>query len=246
MLNKPRLISGLMSEPNPRLAALFSSLFVAALSVLGQARPPQIVPVPCAAAELKQGVVVETVAKNSEGEKVGLAEGDVILGWTRGDVKGEIDSPFDLSAIEKEQVPRGRVTLEGTRGGLKHEWVMGPEKWGIQSHPSLPSTLLTVYREGQGLARAGKLRETVERWRAAAAEGQKYQCSWLSPWFLLQAAEALGKAGLWKDSVALYQEAITQAAGTSPQVRWQLRRALAGAFEQQGDSVNAEKSQLVS
>ncbi|MGO8731188.1 MAG: tetratricopeptide repeat protein [Terriglobia bacterium] len=242
-LNKPGLISFLICQPNSRLAALSSLLFFTALSVLGHTSPPESVTIPCATAELKQGLVVESAAKNSEGDKAGLGEGDVILSWTRGDVKGEIESPFDLSEIEIEQEPQGRVTLEGTRGGLKQEWVMGPDNWGIQARPSLPPTLLAVYREGQELAKAGKLSETAERWRAGAAEGEKYQCSWLSPWFLFHAAEVLANARQWKDSNALYQQAIRQAAGASSEVRAQLMQALAGVLEQQSDSANAEKYQ---
>jgi len=198
---------------------------------------------PSCAAELKAGVVVESVARNSEGEKAGLAEEDVILGWSRGDVKGQIESPFSLSEIEVEQEPQGQVTLEGTRGGLKQAWTLGPDKWGIEARPSLPSTVFDIYRKGQELAKAGKLSDAAERWRAAAAEGQKYKCSWLSSWFLFHAAEMLANEQQWKESDALYQEAIRQATGASPRVRAQILQALAEAFAQQSDSANAEKYQ---
>lgn len=243
--NRPRMISFLMSPANTRFAALFSSLllFLAALSVLGQTRPPGNVTIPCAAAEFQPGSVVESVAKNSEGEKAGLIAGDVILSWTRGDAKGEIKSPFDLSEIEAEQEPRGRVTLEGTRGGAKQAWAAGPDKWGIQARPSLTGSLLRIYRAGQDLARAGQVDDAAARWREAAAESQKYQCSLLSSWFSFHAAEALANARRWKDSDALYQEAIAQAAGTSSQVRAQLLQTLARAFEQQSDYANGERYQ---
>jgi CHAT domain-containing protein/Tfp pilus assembly protein PilF len=133
------------------------------------------------------------------------------------------------------------VTLKGTRGGLKQEWVIGPDKWGIQARPSLPSTLLAVYRDGQELAKVGKASETAERWRAAAAESQKYQCSWLGPWFLFHTAATLANARQWKDSAGLYKEAIGQAKETSPEVRAQLLQALAGALEEQSDSNGGEK-----
>src|SRR5260370_18979567 len=63
-------------------------------------------------AQLKPGIVVESIAKYSEGEKAGVQEGDVLLSWSRGDTKGEIESPFDLSNIEIEQVPRRNVTID--------------------------------------------------------------------------------------------------------------------------------------
>ena len=88
--------------------------------------------------DLKPGVVVESVAKNSEGEKAGITEGDVILAWIRADAKGEIRSPFDLSEVETEQEPRGQVTLEGTRDTANRPWTMGPDKWGLTTRPNLP------------------------------------------------------------------------------------------------------------
>jgi len=53
-------------------------------------------------AQLKPGIVMEKVGKNSEAEKAELQEGDVLLSWSREDAKDEIQSPFDLSLIEIE------------------------------------------------------------------------------------------------------------------------------------------------
>jgi CHAT domain-containing protein/Tfp pilus assembly protein PilF len=239
--NKPRMILALVPRRMARLAAVCSMLF-GAVSISGQTSPGNVRN-QCAAAEFKQGVVVEGVTKNSEGEKAGLEEGDIILSWSRGEARGEIESPFDLSEIETEQAPRGRVTLDGTRGGAKETWVIGPDKWGIQARPSVPESLLAIYRDGQELAKSGKLSDAVGRWRVAVAEGQKYQCSWLSPWLLFHAAGALADARQWKESNALYQAAIGQAADARPGIMAQILQALGRVFGQQGDPANAEKCQ---
>jgi CHAT domain-containing protein/Tfp pilus assembly protein PilF len=186
------------------------------------------------------GVVVEFVLKNSEAEKAGLAEGDVILRWTQGDAKGEIGSPFELSEIEMEQEPRGRVMLEGIRGGTKQTWLIGPDKWGIQARPSLPGSLLAFYREGQELAKTGNVSEAAERWRSAA-NSQIYQCSWFRTWLLFHAGEVLADGQQWTKSDALYQEAIEQASEARPEVKGELLRNWADTFHQRGDLVNAEK-----
>jgi CHAT domain-containing protein/Tfp pilus assembly protein PilF len=241
-VNRPGLASILMSPENPRLATLFLLLFLPAVSVSGQTLLHESV-IPCAAAELKPGLVVESVAKNSEGEKAGLAEGDVILSWSRGNLSGQIDSPFDLAEIETEQEPRGEVTLQGTRGGRKQAWVIGAGEWGIRARPDLAGSLLAIYLDGQALATAGKLSDSAERWRSAAVEGQKYQCSWLSPWLLFHTAEAFANSQQWKDSGVFYQEAIRQAAEASPEVKARLLQRLARAFEKQNDSANADKYQ---
>jgi len=163
-------------------------LFLAGVSVLAQTPPAESATVPCAEAELKQGVVVESVAKNSQGEKAGLAEGDVILSWARGDVKEEIGSPFDLSEIEMEQEPLGRVTLQGE---TKQAWIIGPGKWGVQARPNFAGNLLTVYRQGQELAKDGKFDDATARWRDAANDRGSSQCSWIDPWLLFHAAQTL-------------------------------------------------------
>src|SRR5262252_8867602 len=62
------------------------------------------------AQEWKPGLVVESVATSLEAEKAGLKEGDVLLRWSRGDDKGEMESPFDVSLTELEQAQRGTVT----------------------------------------------------------------------------------------------------------------------------------------
>src|SRR5882724_6139580 len=66
--------------------------------------------------DLKPGVVIEEIAKYSEGEKAGLKEGDIILHWACGGASGEIQLPSDLNSVEIEQAPRGVVTVEGFRG----------------------------------------------------------------------------------------------------------------------------------
>jgi CHAT domain-containing protein/Tfp pilus assembly protein PilF len=203
--------------------------------------PPGKLTVPCGAAELKQGLIVESVVKNYEGKKAGLTAGDIILGWTRGEAKGEIESPFDLSEIETEQRPQGRVTLEGMRGGAKQKWVIGPNLWGIKARPSLSGSLLAIYREGLELARSGKIIEAAARWQAAAGRSQRHNCSWLSAWFLSRAAAALADGRQWERPDAFYKDAMEQAADAGPEVKVPLLRAWAEIFHQRGDLANAEE-----
>jgi hypothetical protein len=127
-------------------------------------------------AQLKPGIVVEGIEKNSEGDRAGLRAGDLLLSWSRGDAKGEIQSPFDLSDIEIEQAPRGTVTLEGYSGTDKRLWLLGPTSWGIEARPVLPETLLTNYRECQELAKSGKVREAFERWRLSINSTDQSYC----------------------------------------------------------------------
>ena len=187
--------------------------------------------------DLKPGIVVETVAKNSGAEKAGLAKGDVILAWTRGDLKGDIPSPFDLPEVELEQGARGQVSLEGTREETRRTWTMGPTRWNVVTRPNLQQPLLKIYLEGQELAEAGKLAEATEHWRNATGLVPNGECAWLDAWFIYHAAGAAAKVRQWKESDALYQEAVDGATSraVSPRITAQVFRAWSQALAGRND-----------
>ena len=66
---------------------------------------------------LKKGLIVEQVTTNSQAQRAGVRPGDVLLGWKRGSVHGDFQSPFDLAYIFLEQAPRGPITITAIRGG---------------------------------------------------------------------------------------------------------------------------------
>lgn len=219
-------------------------LALLAIFLIGQtfgqaASPVESTRVSCA--EMDPGVVVESVGKNSEAEKALLAEGDVILAWSRGDVKGVIQSPFDLLEVETEQEPRGQVTLSGTRGGTEHKWTMGPGKWDLGTRPQLTEEILSVYREGQGFAEENKLTQALQRWRSAADESKASGCVWLSSWILFHAAERAASSREWKESDALYRDALDLAPEGASLIRATLQRKWAATFQPRGEWAQAQK-----
>jgi CHAT domain-containing protein/Tfp pilus assembly protein PilF len=189
------------------------------------------------------GVVVENVDMHSAGERAGFAEGDVLLGWTRGNEKGQIHSPFDISEIEIEQAPRGEVTLEGTHGTAKRSWALGQDAWGIKTRPNLAGTALATYLEGVKLAAAGKLTEAAARWRSAGIQIEETHPSppELGRWFRSHAADLLAQAGNWKQADLLYQEAVIGKTEASPLVIAQLQRAWGFTYWQRNDWNNARR-----
>ncbi len=189
--------------------------------------------------ELRKGIVVEQAAKNFEGERAGLREGDVIQRWSRGAARGEIQSPFDLSQLEIEQEPRGAVNLEGLRGSEKQTWSLGPNNWRIKTRPYLPPELLAMYLEGQKLADSGMLIEASERWKAAARQVGDTGPAWLASWLAFHAAETLADSRQSKDADNAYQEAIQKASNAGPVIKSQLFRAWGIQCEQRGDLDNA-------
>jgi CHAT domain-containing protein/Tfp pilus assembly protein PilF len=217
------------------VGALF--MFSAAVSVLGQMTSNAGGAAPCV--DMKPGIVVETVAKNSEGEKAGLAEGDVILAWARGDVKSEIRSPFDLTEAEMEQGPRGQVSLQGTRSGAVRTWAMGPGKWGIGVRPPLADPLLKSYAEAEAFAKENKLTEAAQRWQMVAERSEGLKCSWLGSWLLFHGADELARARQWKQSDAFYRQALDRAPQDPTDMRAILLRGWAQAFRARNDWPNA-------
>jgi CHAT domain-containing protein/Flp pilus assembly protein TadD len=191
--------------------------------------------------QLTPGVVVEKVGKYSEAEKAGLQQGDVLIGWTRGDTKGEIDSPFELSLVEIEQAPRGDVTLQGFRNSGKRTWVIGPDDWGLRTRPQLPENLLALYLEAERLAELGKNTEAAERWRIAAVQAQESAPAWLSVWLLFHAGEQLAGVRQWKEADSFYQKALQQGSAFGPETKAQLLRAWALSYEIRGDFPGAGK-----
>ena len=190
-----------------------------------------------------KGAIVDAVKKDSEADRTGLQDGDVLLNWTRGDSKGKIESPFDLLEVEIEQAPRGTVTLEGSRALEKRAWTLGSRAWGIVTRPNLPKDLLIIYMEGQKLADAGKLQDAVERWRFAAVKAQETEAdlTWLGSWFLFHAGELLGNDQRWNEADAAYREAIARSDAAGSAIKVHLLRGWAAAFQSHDDWPNAEK-----
>ena len=210
-------------------------IFIAFLSLsLALARAQTSQTQPAATPTLKPGVVVEKIARYSESEKAGLAEGDILLRWNRDDANGEIQSSFDLASIEIEQAPRGIVTVEGLRGGEKKTWLLGQDTWGVQARPNFSEALVTVYREGQELA-AGKLNEAAERWRMVAGQINTSNPQRLRAWLFFHIAEMQTEGRHWQEADEAYQEAVQSGTNAGPGVESQILRAWGRTFEQRSD-----------
>lgn len=194
--------------------------------------------------EPREGAVVEAVAKGLAADRAGFQEGDVILSWTRGDSKGDVESPFDVSAVDIEQALHGNVTFAGFRGPEKHTWTLGPDKWGLETRPVLIEPILSIYQEGEELAKARKLAEAAGRWRLAAETARSLQPSLLAPWLLSRAGGLLAEAQLWKEADLAYKEALDLSQDKGAWIASQLLEQWAKAFERRHDWSAAERCHL--
>ncbi len=191
------------------------------------------------ASTVRPGVVVERVTKGTEAELAGIKPGDVLVSWTRGNAKGEIDSPFDLPYLRFEQASRGTVTIEGVRASKKHVWFLGSKTWGIAGRPNLTELFWATLQHELQLA---ETKDAAARWKKAAMQvSSPGSPEWLRSWFLMRTAQVLFDAQQWDAAESAYREATEQARFAGPIVRAELLRQLAVGFDYRGDLANAEK-----
>jgi CHAT domain-containing protein/Tfp pilus assembly protein PilF len=186
-----------------------------------------------------RGIAVESVTKRFEGEKAGLQEGDILLGWTRGDQHGELQSPFDLVIIEIEQAPRGVVTVQGLRASASKEWRLGQDQWRIQARPNFTDAALAAYRQGSDLVTAGKLAPAADTWRAMAGQLERTSPPWFRPWILFQLAQAQAKIRQWTECDLAFEETLAGSKNEAG-VAAQIQRSWGTTFVQRNDWPNAE------
>lgn len=211
---------------------LVTTLLSLAFSAFGQKPPDRGVN------ELLPGIVVERVVKGSEADKAGLREGDVLLRWTRATASGSLIFPLDLTYVEVEQRPRGKVTITGMRDNQQQDWKMGSDIWGVRTRPNLSLDLLVTYAEIQDLVKAGKLAEAAARWKAMA-NNRSTEPDWLRAWFSFSAATILAEARQWKESDDLYREAIQTAA--EPQMQFPILRRWGHSYAGRNSWAEAER-----
>jgi CHAT domain-containing protein/Tfp pilus assembly protein PilF len=92
------------------------------------------------ASPAQAAVVVEEVREGFAARQAGLRPGDVLTDWERAPsppanpdpAGGPIGSPFDLEWVEREQAPRGEVTLRGTRAGEPLAVRLPPGEWRLE------------------------------------------------------------------------------------------------------------------
>jgi CHAT domain-containing protein/Flp pilus assembly protein TadD len=191
--------------------------------------------------QLLPGVVVEKVEKNSEAEKAGLHEGDVLLSWSRGDEQGKIESPFDVAWLDIEQRPRGTVTLYGTRGSQPFSSTMRPIFWLLNVIPRAQGRLRRDLQESQRLVAAGKVARSAGLLDHVAREEKSSLPAWLRAWLFARSADEWIKLGRLNQAEALYQQAEAQALKCDRNLNALLRIQAGDAFSRKSGWPQTER-----
>jgi len=200
-------------------------------------------PVPPPPPEPASGVVVESQKTPESGitqaAKAGLQEGDVIQSWSRADVHGQIESPFDLADVDVEQRPVGTVVLKGLHGQQKKSWKMGPDDWNIVARPVLSRDLLATYQQSGRQRKQGSVAQAAQQIEAAAGRVTSSDPLWLRPWLLSRAAEWRIEAKQSKESDDDYESSVRLASALGPQVTALLLRKWADALNDRGEQTRS-------
>ena len=192
-----------------------------------------------ASPDLGPGIVVERPAEDCKPEESWPREGDILLSWVRGDEKGNLETPFDLSFVAIRERPRGPVTIHGLRGTKQTTWVMSVDFWCFTARPAFPQHLMRIHRRASRLVQLRRLNLARKQWRNLA-DGNPSR-PWLYAWFLCDGARLLESAKRWTEAAGLYKEAIENASSLDPQIATELLRATGFAFRKAGNVPKARE-----
>jgi CHAT domain-containing protein/Tfp pilus assembly protein PilF len=182
----------------------------------------------------RAGVVVEGFEQGGTAEAAGVRVGDLILSWDRapcpgsarpGDspgspgiperCSGEFRSVLDVVDVGLEQVPRGRITLNGDRPEGRFSVTPAPGPWGMRVRPPFSGEVLEAYRGAESSAgtldgqdAASRLEQLSNAAGVGAADGA---------WMLHRAAARLVQGGRWEEARRSFDRAAERAAaGADP------------------------------
>ena len=166
-----------------------------------------------------RGVVVESVVTGFAAQEGGLRPGDVVVGWERAasppanpePAAGDVGSPFDLAQVEREQAPRGELTLVGEREGEPMRVRIPPGEWRVSVRPAFAAADLDAYLQGKALAAGGRGADALAAWStlsaALGARGDHEQAAWLR----LEAANLAVRERRWDAADEAFAEAVKAA-----------------------------------
>lgn len=114
-------------------------------------------------------VWVEELARGSAVAVAGVAVGDRLVGWRRGDASGAIDSWDDLARLEYEQAQLGTVRLTVERAGRTLELDVPEDHWRAKARPALEPQALAEHRKATAAIAARDAAAALARYAALAS-----------------------------------------------------------------------------
>lgn len=163
------------------------------------------------------GLVIETVTPESAAFRAGLMPGDRLVSWCRAPgggrcvARGDLDTPFDWLNIQMDEVQRGGVVVEGSRGAEKLRWNLLPTFQGLTLALHLQGELAEIYQSSRDREQAGDAATAARELERAAALAEESHCAAAALWLHNRAAQLHAKAQQWSAADAGYQAAVARA-----------------------------------
>ena len=186
---------------------------------------------------VEPGVVVKAVEAGRQGDKAGLKVGDVILGWSRGDASGKIESPFDFFQVVVEQRPRGIVQLRGFRNTHESVWSLRSGEWGIEARPVIHGPLLRTYDDSERLLNSGKSEAAARKW--AGRSSTPDAPSWVATWAAFYEAGLFRWAQDWTESEYAYRKTLYISQGQNPFIKARALNSFGGLYSYKGETLKS-------
>ena len=147
------------------------------------------------------GLVIETVAPESAAFRAGLMPGDRLFSWCRTQngaegcaARGDLRTPFDWLDLQTEDVQRGGVLVEGTRGSENHRWSLLPTSQGLTLAPLLQGELDRIYKSARDHENAGDPASAAQDLERAEQLAEGNHCADAAVWLRMRAAQLHDKA----------------------------------------------------
>jgi len=199
------------------------------------------------------GLVIETVTPESAAFRAGLAPGDRLFSWCRAEngaagcaARGDLRTPYDWLDLQMEDVQRGGVAVEGTRGSESRRWSLLPSAQGLTLAPLLQDELDRIYKSARNRERAGDPASAARELERAEELARENRCADAALWLGAQAAELHGKARQWPEADNGFQATLGEArARKASRVAEHIQMSWAETLRFRGDLTRA-KEQLVS
>ncbi len=234
--------SGVSTQaPNGPLVASAQTSSVAPTlnSCLGSCPKPALAQVN--ARDLAPGLIVESVVKGRQADKLGIRPGDLLLRWRRGNSTGEFNSPFELAHVSVEEASQGLITVYGLRRKKKLVCFFDSDSWGLQARPNFLGAYLAGYQEATRLSTEGNPVQAAKRLNSLADSSRNSGVSWLSSWLASRAARVLFRARLWESSDMAFQRAIDSSQNDRPEVKIEMSRMWASTLQYRGNLERAKQ-----
>lgn len=170
----------------------------------------------------ERGAVVEALESWGGAAEAGIELGDVLVAWSRAGESagtGRLLSPLDVTRLEREESPRGPISLRLWRSGTQLELTLARGEWGMSTHPVLSLADRERHEDASRLAAKGEPQRAAEEWEALATKMTGSERVQDAIWFRLLIGRAYAEAHEVEAARSAFARARESLADADPRAR---------------------------